>query len=227
MKARVKAGVLALLGAVALSLSACGNSGSGGAGQDETTARETTTAVEATTETTGGTTSGMEGMDGSSGGMASGMLMENGRYSDERFIDTMVAHHRGAVQMARVALKNAEHQEIKNLARNIVVAQEREIEELKRIKQKEFGTSEVPMQMNDGQMMGMTDPQMLADQRPFDKAFIDAMIPHHRSAIEMAQIAFKESENPRIRALAADIVDAQTREIRQMKHWRQEWYPEG
>jgi uncharacterized protein (DUF305 family) len=54
---------------------------------------------------------------------------------------------------------------------------------------------------------------------PFDKAFIDAMISHHRSAIEMAQVAYRESDNPEIKALAEGIVEAQTREIEQMKGW--------
>jgi len=78
--------------------------------------------------------------------MASGMLMENGKYSDKAFIDAMVPHHQGAIEMAQVALKNAEHEEIKELSRNIVSTQQAEIEELKSIKQEEFGTSRVPME---------------------------------------------------------------------------------
>ena len=54
----------------------------------------------------------MKGMDHGSGDVASGMVMKNGKYSDERFIDAMVPHHQGAVAMARVALKNAEHLDI-------------------------------------------------------------------------------------------------------------------
>ncbi len=68
--------------------------------------------------------------------------------------------------------------------------------------------------------MGMTDPQQLAHQRPFDRAFIDAMIPHHQSAIAMAEVAYEESENEEIRALASDIVDAQRRVTEQMRIWR-------
>ena len=88
--------------------------------------------------------------DSGSGGMASGMLMENGRYSDERFIDAMVPHHRGAVEMAEVAFENAEHEEIKQLSKDIVSAQEAEIEELKGIKQEKFGTSRVPVDVAPG-----------------------------------------------------------------------------
>ena len=75
-------------------------------------------------------------------------------------------------------------------------------------------------------MMGMMDdPQQLASEDPFDKAFINNMIPHHRSAIAMAEVAVKESEDPEIREIARAIVEAQEKEIAQMEAWRQDWYP--
>ena len=165
----------------------------------------------------------------SSAAMAREMVMEHGRYSDKAFIDAMVPHHQGAVDMAEVALENADHEEIRNLAEDVVSAQEAEIGELKAIKQQEFGTSEVPMEMSAKEMeaMGMTDPGELATKDPFDKAFIDAMIPHHRSAIEMASVALRKSDNARIKEIARAIVDAQKREIAQMQRWREEWYPQG
>jgi uncharacterized protein (DUF305 family) len=173
----------------------------------------------------------MKGMDHSKmDGGSGGMVMKDGKYSDERFIDAMVPHHEGAVDMAEVALKNAEHEQIKQLAEDIVSTQEAEIKTLKSIKQEEFGTSRVPMDMSADQMRGMgmeTDPQSLADEDPFDKAFIDNMIPHHRSAIEMAEVAAAETNNPEIKDLAKDIVEAQKREISQMQQWRQQWYPQG
>src|SRR5215207_504655 len=178
----------------------------------------------------------MQGMDhsnmdmGSEGMMAaSEMLMENGEYSDERFIDAMVPHHQGAISMAEVALENAEHPELLQLAENVISTQQAEIDELRSIKKQEVGTSEVPMQMNpeEMEMMGMEDPPELVNQRPFDEAFISAMIPHHESAIEMAQVALAESANPAIRDLAGRIVEDQTREIEQMRGWLEEWYSGG
>jgi uncharacterized protein (DUF305 family) len=170
---------------------------------------------------------GPEGMG--SKGMARQMVMENGKYSDERFIDAIVPHHQGAIHMARVALENAEHEEIVQLSENIVSTQQAEIGELKSIKQEEFGISRVPMEMSQQQMRGMgvmMDPQELANQEPFDKAFIDAMIPHHQSAIEMALVAREKSKNPQIKELAENIISAQQTEIEQMKQWREQWYPE-
>ena len=224
-----KAWLLALLLAVALILAACGGAGGGQQGSGSGSEQESA-------EKTGG----MAGMDhsqmgyGSMGmgskGMARQMVMENGKYSDERFIDAMVPHHQGAIEMARVALENAEHEEIIELSRNIISSQQAEIEELKAIKKEEFGTSNVPMEMSQEQMRGMgmmMDPQQLANREPFDKAFIDAMIPHHQSAIEMANVALENTNNPRIKELAKNIVSDQQAEIEQMKQWRKEWYPEG
>jgi len=159
--------------------------------------------------------------------MASGMLMKNGKYSDERFIDAMVPHHEGAIDMASVARKHAKHPEIKQLADNIITTQRAEIKELDSIKREEFGTFRVPKHMNMGQMesMGMMmDPGDLASKNPFDKAFIDNMIPHHTSAIEMAEVALKKTDDPKIKELATNIVEAQRLEISQMKQWREQWY---
>ncbi|MBA2535681.1 MAG: DUF305 domain-containing protein [Rubrobacter sp.] len=211
-----KFGPPVLLLALTILLASCGGSGGG----------EAQRADHGNKDESGGM-SGMKGMDHGSGGMASGMLMKNGEYSDERFIDAMVPHHEGAVEMAKVALKNAEHPEIKQLAENIITTQRTEIKELESIKQEEFGSSRVPTNMNMGQMrsMGMMmDPGDLANENPFDKAFIDSMIPHHQSAIEMARVARDETNNPKIKELATNIFEAQRREISQMKQWRERWY---
>ena len=212
----MKAGLLALLLAVAFPLSACGGAGSGQQGRSSLAAGQMDHGQ-----------MGHGSMAMGSGGMAMQMVMENGKYSDKAFIDAMVPHHQGAIAMAEVALKNAEHEEIKELSRNIVSTQQSEIEELKSIKKEEFGTSNVPMEMSLEQMRGMgmmMDPKRLSKQEPFDEAFIDAMIPHHQSAIYMAEVGQEESKIPEIKELAENIVSAQKREIEQMKQWRKQWY---
>jgi uncharacterized protein (DUF305 family) len=221
-----KAWLPALLVAVAFILAACGGAGggqqgneSGGGGHGQ---------MDHGSMNHGQMGHGSMGMG--TEGMARQMVMQNGQYSDRRFIDAMVPHHQGAIAMARVALKNAEHEEIKELSQNIISTQQAEIEELKSIKKEEFGSSQVPMEMSPQQMRGMgmmMNPQELANREPFDRAFIDAMIPHHQSAIYMAQVAHEESKIPAIEDLAENIVSAQKREIEQMKQWRQQWYPEG
>ena len=228
MNSYARFGLLVLLFAATLVLASCGGSNTG-SGADEP-------AVGNTQEEMAGEMTGMGAGSGEmtsgemmSGEMASGMPMENGHYSNERFIDAMAPHHQSAVEMARIAQERAEHPEIRALAQDIIYTQEAEIEKLRSIKQEEFGTSEIPMEVGAEQMreMGMSNPGDLAGQRPFDRAFIDAMIPHHESAIAMSRVALRESDNPRIRELAGQIVESQQREVDQMAEWRKEWYPGG
>jgi uncharacterized protein (DUF305 family) len=62
-------------------------------------------------------------------------------------------------------------------------------------------------------------------QVPFDQAFIDAMVAHHREAIEMAEAAQDRGlTQPDLEKIAADIVSSQQREIDQMLEWREEWF---
>ena len=227
MRNYLKLGLLAPAFAALLTLASCGGAGGEGeGGSNKDMQRMDHGGTNAVGETNGGTT----GVDAGSGGAAEEMLTEDGEYTDLRFIDAMIPHHEGAVEMAEVALKNAEHEEVRQLAEDIVSTQRAEIERLRGIRERESGPAEPAMGMPEGGMngmMGMTDPRELANAEPFDRAFIDAMIPHHRSAIEMAEVALRESKNEEIRSLAQDIVDAQRKEIGQMGAWRERWYPEG
>ena len=51
---------------------------------------------------------------------------------DSRFASMMIPHHEGAVAMAEAALERAQHEELKQLSRAIIEAQEREIEIMRR-----------------------------------------------------------------------------------------------
>ncbi len=50
---------------------------------------------------------------------------------DQAFLSEMIIHHQGAVEMAQLALTNAKHQEIKDLAKAIIAAQNKEITDMK------------------------------------------------------------------------------------------------
>lgn len=50
---------------------------------------------------------------------------------DKAFISEMIVHHEGAVDMAELALTNANHAEIKTLAKAIITAQTSEIAQMK------------------------------------------------------------------------------------------------
>jgi uncharacterized protein (DUF305 family) len=78
-------------------------------------------------------------------------------------------------------------------------------------------------------MMGTMDPRAearaLCDAPdPFDRAFLEAMIPHHQSAIAMAELALHHASNAEIQRLAQRIVEAQRAEVAQMETWLAAWY---
>lgn len=69
---------------------------------------------------------------------AASLKNKSGDQFDEAFISEMIAHHQGAIDMAKLARQQAKHDEIKNISGDIIVAQEKEIEQMKRW-QKEWG----------------------------------------------------------------------------------------
>lgn len=76
--------------------------------------------------------------------------------------------------------------------------------------------------MNHGSSMNMS---LGPKDENFDLRFLDGMTPHHEGAVTMAQEALQKSQRPEIKQLAQAIIDAQQKEIAQMKEWRTAWYP--
>lgn len=183
----------------------------------------------------------MPGMMQHGGGMMDhSMAMDNGpadEFYDLRFIDAMRLHHRGAIAMAKEAEQKSQRPEIKKLARNIIVAQNREENELLRkwrrawypqapeepVAYSSQEKSTVPMSKELQQNMTMAMDLGSADAQ-FDLRFMNAMIAHHEGAVTMAEDALKKSQRPEVKQLSQEIINSQQAEINQMKKWRQVWY---
>ncbi|MFH8804646.1 DUF305 domain-containing protein [Streptomyces sp. NPDC017936] len=56
-----------------------------------------------------------------------------------------------------------------------------------------------------------------------DVAFAKGMIPHHRQAVEMADLAPERAESPEVKKLAEDIKKAQDPEIETLSGWLTSW----
>lgn len=191
--------------------------------------------------TTKSNTDSMSGMD-MGGSTDNGSLVDtnsatykqyaamSGETYDRNFIANMIAHHQGAVDMAKLAQKNAKHQELKDMANDIISAQEGEISQMTAW-QKEWGyPSSSSDNMMDHSAMGMMDEMAGMENElkgktgdDFDKAFIEQMIMHHQSAIDMAAPGEQNAKHQEVKDLSKAIVSAQTKEIQQMKQWQQEW----
>ncbi len=73
---------------------------------------------------------GDSGMQGMMADMNAALIGKNGDEFDKAFLSEMIVHHQGAVEMAQLALTNAKHQEIKDLAGAIITAQNKEIADM-------------------------------------------------------------------------------------------------
>jgi uncharacterized protein (DUF305 family) len=174
---------------------------------------------------------GQDGMDHSNMDLG-----PKGANYDLLFIDAMMLHHQGAVNMAEEALQKSTRPEIKELAQAMIDAQQKEIAQMTEWRSTWYPNAPTTPMMYHAQMehmmpmsedmkasMMMSMDLGAADDQ-FDLRFINGMIPHHEGALVMAKDALAKSDRPEIKQLAQAILDSQQPEIDQMKQWKKEWY---
>ncbi len=145
---------------------------------------------------------------------------------DRAFTADMVPHHTSAVEMAEIAKQRSKRPEIQGLADDIIRTQKEEIDQMDGIdaRLKDAGAPKGKLGVARG-MMGMSmDTGSLKTAEPFDRAFIDMMIPHHQGAIRMARVELDRGADGDAKKLAKAIIAAQTREIGEMNGWRKDWF---
>ena len=57
-----------------------------------------------------------------------------------------------------------------------------------------------------------------------DEHFIEQMVPHHDGAIAMANMALQKATHPEVKTLAKVIIEAQSKEIKDMQDWYKSWF---
>lgn len=150
---------------------------------------------------------------------------------DLDFATMMIPHHQSAVEMAEMYLPNGKDEKIKSMAQNIITSQKKEMEDLRNMianhKTSEKKDAHPDKRHGDGEhnelmeamntMMG----RMKAIQKSgdADKDFARMMIPHHESAVMMAQSEISHGKHSELKNMARKIIEDQNAEIKEFQDW--------
>lgn len=138
------------------------------------------------------------------------------RTFDLRYINKMIAHHRGAMLLAEQLAKNTDRPEMKDLARNIIEDEPKAIAELYAWKQDWYKDTKIvrdPIVAN----LGPKDDK-------FDLRFLNAIIAHHEEGVVMTKETRTKSSRAEI-LNNADAVEAfLLKGLDTLKGIRSDWY---
>lgn len=152
------------------------------------------------------------------------------------FARDMITHHAQAVDMALLLRERSQDEELRQIALDIVLTQQAQIGQM----QGWLNTWGYPLAnagpamawMDDrhadahapitGLMPGMATPEQMNELRGLegveaDILFLQLMITHHVSGVEMAEAALGRAQRPEVKTLAQAMVNAQTYEIEVMQ----------
>lgn len=136
------------------------------------------------------------------------------------FITQMIAHHEGAIEMARYEILHGSSFEMIQLAKSILVEQTSEIQQmqlwLEKYSSDNKDTPQFHQYMNQTMEVMMQNMPVESTLTDIDKAFAKVMMPHHRAAIDMAKVVIKFSKDGQTNAFAKHIISSQQIEIEQM-----------
>jgi uncharacterized protein (DUF305 family) len=140
---------------------------------------------------------------------------------DVMFADAMTMHHRDGIRMAQLAVDKAQNAELRAMAQKMIADQQREIDEMQRLRGDAAMTPKGDMMKMPGMMpeseMKQDMARLEAATGPaFDVAFTEIMPKHHEGAITMSKHELEKGDHEGLRAIAQSIADKQAREREQL-----------
>jgi uncharacterized protein (DUF305 family) len=134
---------------------------------------------------------------------------------DVAYIDELVPHHAGALDMANEVLARGADPDVRAMATMMRAAQQQEIDLMLSKRESITGRQTMPT---------MDDPHMHADMAELselsgvalDRAFLRHMIPHHAGAVVTSHRALPNLTDAELRELAQMTIEMQTREAAEM-----------
>ena len=150
----------------------------------------------------------------------------SGRQFDIAWMSQMIAHHKGALEMAQKCLRTCEKLYVKKAATTIINVQTKEILQMKHWLKAWYAVApdKEQMALMRGDIQNMMDSTLSGmvpteGEAQADKAFLEGMIPHHQSAVDMAKVAVAKAVKSELKIFAQRIITDQSKEIKLFQSW--------
>lgn len=137
------------------------------------------------------------------------------RTLDLRYVNAMIAHHRGAMLLAEQA-KKSERSEVKNLAEAILKDEPAAIAELYAWKKDWYRDTR--------NVVDPVTPQLGLYDKTFDLRFLNALIAHHEAGVLMTKDVRVKSSRSAVLDNADAVETFLKGGIKMLSAWRSEWY---
>lgn len=136
-----------------------------------------------------------------------------------RFLESMMDHHLGGIQMSQVCVQKALHPELRQACQNIIAAQTSEIQQMQSWLLAWYGLSYTPKSSN----AGMNRLERLSGAE-FEIEFMQMISEHHAEAIRESTECLLRAYHLAMRSLCEQMIVAQAREINMFRTWLCQWY---
>ncbi len=137
------------------------------------------------------------------------------RWVDQRYINAMIAHHRGAILLAEQAEASG-RPEVRELAAEILASEPKLIAELYAWKEEWYGDARI--------VRDPLTPKLGLVDETFDLRFLNALIAHHESGVEMTKEIRRKSSRSEVLNNADSVEAFLIVSGGMLRSWRSEWY---
>ena len=152
-------------------------------------------------------------------GYETGQMADLGKadkYVDLRYINAMIAHHEGAMVLARQVKEKTQRPEIKKLAEDILAGEPLAIAELYQWKKDWYRDIR--------KVSAKAVPNLGEYDENFDLRFLNALITHHEEGIVMAKEIRLKSTRAQVLSNADAVIEFLAGGMTMLKGWRTDWY---
>lgn len=135
-----------------------------------------------------------------------GSMMKNIE-SEREFVVEMIPHHQEAVDTSKIIVANTNNEELRQLAQDIISAQEKEIKMMS-----EWVETDYEGKFDAEYQDMMPDLESLSGTEQ-DDAYLMGMIMHHKMAVIMAENVLRLLPSSKVADFAESVIEVQTEEI--------------